>query len=150
MNDNAILHKETLADLKDKVSDVTDIATHIAKNALADLKDKVSHATENANEKAQNLVATMGEKTDDALHRVGEQLASAGANFGDNIPSGGALAKPLGAVAAQVQSGGEYLAHHGMGDIAADLTSLIRKYPAPALGIGLCIGILLGSALSRR
>jgi hypothetical protein len=47
-------------------------------------------------------------------------------------------------------TGGRYLQEHDLGDMADDMTSVVRRYPLPALCIGFGVGFLLGMALTRR
>ena len=83
---------------------------------------------------------------DEALTAVGEKLSDAGAAIWESVPTEGVLAEPLGAVAAKIESGGEYLASHGMNDIAA----LVRKYPLQTLSLGLALGVIVGGVLWNR
>jgi ElaB/YqjD/DUF883 family membrane-anchored ribosome-binding protein len=62
----------------------------------------------------------------------------------------GTLGTAAGAVADRLQSGGRYLQEHDLGDMADDMTSVVRRYPLPALCIGFGVGFLLGMALTRR
>jgi uncharacterized protein YjbJ (UPF0337 family) len=53
------------------------------------------------------------------------------------------------AVADTVKGAGGYLQAKGMDQIMRDLTGLIRRYPVPALLIGLGIGLLVGRSLGK-
>ena len=87
---------------------------------------------------------------DEALTAVGEKLSDAGAAIWESVPTEGVLAEPLGAVAAKIESGGEYLASHGMNDIASDIAALVRKYPLQTLSLGLALGVIVGGVLWNR
>jgi hypothetical protein len=44
---------------------------------------------------------------------------------------------------------GAYLQEKGLGQITADLTGLVQRYPIPSLLIGLGIGYLVGRSLGK-
>lgn len=68
----------------------------------------------------------------------------------DNAPKSGSLGNAASAVADGLESSGEYLSEHGMGDIAKEFNQVVRRYPVQSLWIGLGLGVLIGSALSRK
>jgi hypothetical protein len=53
------------------------------------------------------------------------------------------------AVADTVKGAGGYLQATGMDRITGDVTGLIRRYPIPAVLIGLGIGLLVGRSLGK-
>jgi hypothetical protein len=54
------------------------------------------------------------------------------------------------AVADTVESSGRYLQEEGLKEMTEDVTNLIRRYPIPALLIGVAAGYLAGRAMTPR
>jgi ElaB/YqjD/DUF883 family membrane-anchored ribosome-binding protein len=77
-------------------------------------------------------------------------MSSLASQMRQNMPQEGMFGQASSAVADRLRQGGEYLQDHGVGDIAGDLGSAVRRYPLPALCIGFGVGFLLGMALTRR
>ena len=50
------------------------------------------------------------------------------------------------AVAQGLEGAGSYLQQHGFGDMADDLGDVIRRFPIPAVLIGIGVGFLLAKA----
>jgi len=101
-------------------------------------------------EKLGGLASSVGEKTDGALQKAGETLSGAASTIWDKAPMQGPLGNTIGNVVAGMDQSGEYLAHHGVGDIAHDVTAVLGKYPVQTLFVGIGFGLLLGAAISRR
>ncbi|MBX3167510.1 MAG: hypothetical protein KF760_08855 [Candidatus Eremiobacteraeota bacterium] len=78
------------------------------------------------------------------LHSTGKQIADKADQALTQM--GGVLQKAAG----QLEAGSQYLNDSRVSDMQADLTNLIRKYPAQALLAGLSLGFLTGAVLSRR
>jgi hypothetical protein len=53
-------------------------------------------------------------------------------------------------VADALESSGRYLQEEGVKDVAEDVTNLIRRYPIPALLIGLAAGYLVAKGTTPR
>jgi ElaB/YqjD/DUF883 family membrane-anchored ribosome-binding protein len=76
-------------------------------------------------------------------------MSSLAGTLRQNVPHEGMMGTAAGAVADRLESGGQYLQEHGLGDMADDLSSLIRQHPLPSMAIVFGIGFLLGGALRR-
>lgn len=124
-------------------------AVDALQNKASELRERMAGVASEVTDKAEDIVASASEKVDGAISSLGDKLSDAGATIWENTPADGVLAKPLGDVAAGIESGGEYLRSHGVGDIASDVTEMVRKHPVPALAIGISFGLLLAAALRR-
>ncbi|MBS2035027.1 hypothetical protein JST97_08560 [bacterium] len=96
------------------------------------------------NEKVQQFMDRPLEQAKEKLHGTGKQMADKADQALTHM--GGVLHK----AADQLEAGSQYLNDSRVSDMQADLTDLIRKYPAQALMTGLALGFLTGSVLSRR
>jgi uncharacterized protein YjbJ (UPF0337 family) len=92
-------------------------------------------------------VRQMGETVNTAAHDVAARLTETAGAVGATVQETAATAAR--AVADTVKGAGGYLQAKGMDQIMGDLTGLIRRYPVPALLIGLGIGLLVGRSLGK-
>jgi hypothetical protein len=77
-------------------------------------------------------------------------MTSLAGTLREKAPQSGVLGSAATRVASGLQTGGEYLREHGMGDMLGDLTGVIRRYPLQALFIGFGVGFLMARATTRR
>jgi uncharacterized protein YjbJ (UPF0337 family) len=63
--------------------------------------------------------------------------------------AGAVGAKAAAAVTDTVKGTGSYLQERGVAQLPGDLAGLVRRYPVPALLLGLGVGFLLGRSLGR-
>jgi ElaB/YqjD/DUF883 family membrane-anchored ribosome-binding protein len=110
------------------------------------LKSEVRHVASEVEGQAKYVGSQVAGTADTVLSSVGQGLNSLAETIRDYAPSEGAAES----VAVGLQSGGDYLVQHGVEDIAKDLTDVVRKYPIASMWIGMGVGVLLGSALSRK
>lgn len=134
-----------IENVKDKAQETTAAAGQTFQEAKGAAKDLASTAAD----KARDLGQQAGAKADDALHSVGQGMSSLAGTLRQNAPQGGMLGSAAGTVAGQLESGGRYLSEHDIGDIGADVTNIIRRYPIPTLVCVFGIGFLMGGALRR-
>jgi uncharacterized protein YjbJ (UPF0337 family) len=92
-------------------------------------------------------VRQMGETVNTAAHDVAARLTQTAGEVGATAQETAATAAS--AVADTVKGAGGYLQAKGMDRITGDLTGLIRRYPIPAVLIGLGIGLLVGRSLGK-
>jgi uncharacterized protein YjbJ (UPF0337 family) len=92
-------------------------------------------------------VRQMGETVNTAAHDVAARLTETAGAVGATVQETAATAAR--AVADTVKGAGGYLQAMGMDRITGDVTGLIRRYPVPAVLIGLGIGLLIGRSLGK-
>lgn len=119
-----------------------DVASYVGRKA-EDAALYVGH-------KAEDAAAYVGQKTGDASASVGGRLRSLGDSVRDRRPEGGMAGDASSAVADTLESSGRYLEEEGLKDMTEDVTALIRRYPIPALVIGVAAGYLVGRAMAPR
>jgi ElaB/YqjD/DUF883 family membrane-anchored ribosome-binding protein len=109
----------------------------------------VEEAAHRAGEVAQETAHAAREKTDEAIAAVGKGMSSLGGAVREHSPHEGMASSAAGTIAEQMEAGGKYLQEHGVGDMAGDLTRLIRNHPVPSLLVAFGAGFLAGSILRR-
>jgi uncharacterized protein YjbJ (UPF0337 family) len=90
-------------------------------------------------------VRQIGETVYAAAHDIAARLTETAGAVGATVQETGATAAR--AVADTAKGAGGYLQATGMDRITGDVTGLIRRYPVPAILIGLGIGLLVGRSL---
>lgn len=147
-------------DLKTKIQDTASSVAHKAQDMASDLGHKAQDVASNVGHKAQDMASNVGHKaqdlaasardrTDDAISTVGERMSSIAGTIRDKAPREGVLGSAASSVADKLQSGGDYLQQHGLGDMANDMTTLVKQHPMQALLAGFGVGFLLGMAWRR-
>ena len=92
-------------------------------------------------------VRQMGETVNTAAHDVAARLTETAGAVGATVQETAATAAR--AVADTVKGAGGYLQAQGVDQRTGDVTGLIRRYPIPAVLIGLGIGLLVGRSLGK-
>ena len=130
-----------------------DVASYVGRKA-EDATLYVGHKAEDAasyvGQKAEDAASYVGQKTEEASASVGGNLRSLGNTVRERGPEGGMAGNASSAVADTLESSGRYLQEEGLKDMADDVSSLIRRYPIPALVIGVAAGYLVGRAMTPR
>jgi uncharacterized protein YjbJ (UPF0337 family) len=80
---------------------------------------------------------------------MGEKIGSLADTIRDKAPQEGTLGTAASAVAEKLEAAGSYLQAKDFEHIIGDLSNMIRRYPIPALLIGLGIGYLLAKSTRR-
>lgn len=141
-------------DMASYVGRKTDAAAAYAGHKTEDAVSYVGHKAEDAasfvGHKAEDAASYVGHKTEDASAALGGRLRSLGDTVRARGPEGGMAADALSAVADTLDSSGRYLQEEGVKDVAEDVTNLIRRYPIPALLIGLAAGYLVAKGTAPR
>jgi len=135
-------------DVKGKAQETAGKVADQAKETAGSLVDKTKEAASNLADRARGAASTVGHTAEDLTERAGGALRSAGESVREYGPGSGYLGSATEAVASTLESGGRYLEREGLGGMADDLTTLIRRNPIPALLVGIGLGFLL-SRLTR-
>jgi uncharacterized protein YjbJ (UPF0337 family) len=97
-------------------------------------------------------------KTEEVMHEtsaaqpmsaVGESIGSLAGVIREKAPQEGAVGTAATAVAEKLDVAGTYLQEKDLTHVLGDLSGMIRRYPVPALLIGLGIGYLLARSTRR-
>jgi hypothetical protein len=105
--------------IKMKIHKVTDKAEDSIRGGVEGTLDKAYDATSGLTSHVQDLATTVGDMTRHTVEQASEKVSEA------------------------VHAGKEYFSNHSLKDMGAEIPSLIRKYPIPALLIGLGVGAYL-------
>jgi ElaB/YqjD/DUF883 family membrane-anchored ribosome-binding protein len=124
-------------------------AGHRAQETASSLAHRAQEAGSAVAQKASEFASTAQDRAEGALSNVGQGMSSLADRLRQNAPEG-TLGTAAGAVADRLQQGGRYLQENDFGDMAGDMSNVVRRYPLPALCIGFGVGFLLGMALTRR
>ncbi len=111
---------------------------------------KAEDATLYAGHKAEDAASYVGKKAGDASAAMGSGLRSLGDSVRERGPAGGMAGDASAAAADTLESGGRYLQEEGLTDMVDDVSTLIRRYPIPALIVGVAAGYLVGRTLMPR
>jgi uncharacterized protein YjbJ (UPF0337 family) len=83
------------------------------------------------------------------ISTVGEKMESLADVIRDKAPREGAVGTAATTVAEKLDAAGSYLQANDMDHVMNDLSGMIRRYPVPALLIGLGLGYLLARSTRR-
>jgi uncharacterized protein YjbJ (UPF0337 family) len=106
-------------------------------------------ATTSAKGAAEEAAAAAASTAAQSVSAVGEKIGSLADVIREKAPHEGAMGTAATTVADKLGAAGSYLQQKNMDHMASDLTGMIRRYPIPALLIGLGIGYLLGGRTRR-
>ena len=84
-----------------------------------------------------------------SIAAVGESIGSLADAIRDKAPHEGAVGTAATAVAEKLSVAGSYLQEKDLDHVFGDVSSMIRRYPVPALLIGLGVGYLLARSVRR-
>jgi len=94
--------------------------------------------------KIKESAAGAATKVAQAASVVGEKIGSLAEVIREKAPLEGTVRTAATVVAKKLDAAGSYLQEKDLGEMGGDLARLIRRYPLPALLIGLGIGYLWG------
>jgi len=103
-----------------------------------------------AKAKVKESAAGAATKVAQATSVVGEKIGSLADVIREKAPQEGTVRAAATAVANKLDAAGSYLQEKDLGHIGGDLARLIRRYPLPALLIGLGIGYLWGRSRGNQ
>ena len=92
-------------------------------------------------------IRQIGETVHTAAHDVAARLTETAGAVGATVQETATTTAK--AVADTAKGAGRYLQATGMDQITGDVAGLIRRYPVPAMLIGLGIGLLVGRSLAK-
>lgn len=121
-----------------------------AEEATLYVGHKAEDAASYVGQKAEDAASYVGQKTGEASASVGSGLRSLGDSVRERGPEGGMAGNASAAVADTLDSSGSYLQEQGLKDMVDDVSTLIRRYPIPALIVGAAAGYLIGKTLTPR
>lgn len=103
-----------------------------AKDKVEEVGQTISQTAGEAYQKAGEFASSAADRTKEALHRAGDYASSAS-----------------GRAKEAVSSMGEYLRPEDIRGMADEVTTMIKRYPLPAIAVSFGIGMLLAS-MTRR
>lgn len=112
-----------------------------AQESATGLKDKAQDAMSSLKSTASDLASTATDKARAAVNTVSEQASNLASNIGDQAQS--AMHK----VEDGWEAGRQYISEHGIQGMASDVSDLVRRYPLPALALGVCCGFFLARTM---
>lgn len=113
-------------------------------NAAHDEASNGGSMADAAKGKIKESAAGAATKVAQAASVVGEKIGSLAEVIREKAPLQGTVRTAATVVAKKLDAAGSYLQEKDLGDMGGDLARLIRRYPLPALLIGLGIGYLWG------
>jgi hypothetical protein len=128
-----------MANLPTNVKDLKEQALQTAERVGAEVKDKAHEAAGAATDAAKNL----GRKADDAVGAAGGGLRTAADSLRQHTPHEGVLGAASSRVADALDRGGRYLEEEKLSGLAKDMAALVRRYPLPAVLLGVGLGFLI-------
>jgi len=138
---------------KDKAKDAASKAGSYVKDAASDAANKagsyVKDAASTVAHKAEDAASYVAHKAEDATTSVGQNIKSLAGTIRANAPHEGMLGTAGSAVASTLESCGRELEEHGLGGVADDITSMVRRNPVPAVLIGIGLGFLLARTFAK-
>jgi ElaB/YqjD/DUF883 family membrane-anchored ribosome-binding protein len=134
---------------KDKLKETSGETTERARMLAEDAAHRAGEWARGAGERAQELGHEAREATDGAIASVGKGMSNLAGSVREHAPAEGMLGSAATTVAGQLEASGKYLQQHGVGEMADDLTRMVRKNPVPSLLVAFGVGFLAGSLLRR-
>lgn len=98
---------------------------------------------------AEETAAAAASTAAQSVSAVGEKIGSLADVIREKAPREGTMGTAATTVADKLGAAGSYLQQKNMDHMVGDLTGMIRRYPIPALLIGLGIGYLLAGRARR-
>jgi ElaB/YqjD/DUF883 family membrane-anchored ribosome-binding protein len=129
-----------------KAEDLKGQAREVGQN----LAQKASDVASSVKDKAADVASAARDRAEHAVEAVGDRMTGWAGRLRESAPHEGMIGGAAAAVADRLESSGQYLKNKDFGDIAGDITNLVRNYPIPALLIGVGLGFLVARATSRR
>jgi hypothetical protein len=136
---------DTIAGKKDLLVDLLQERYGYARERAEQEVERRMH--EYRDQREASGVRQMGETVNTAAHDVAARLTETAGAVGATVQETATTSAK--AVADTVKGVGGYLHATGMDQITGDVTGLIRRYPIPAVLIGLGIGLLVGRSLGK-
>jgi cell division septum initiation protein DivIVA len=139
--------KETVGSMTEKAKDTASSAVHSAGEMASSATQRAREAASSVGQSASDAASNVGHKAEEAAQNVGGSMRSLAGQLRENLPHEGMLGTASSRVADTLDRGGRYLQEEGLQGIASDLSSLVRRYPVPAILICLGVGFLVARSL---
>lgn len=140
----------TFGEFKEETPSVGQRAKNAVSEMATNVSEKASNMAADLSEKAHQAAEGMEDRADGAMASLGDRLTGAAESIRRANSPSGALGNTIEKVADGLATGGEYLTEHGVADLGAEVTALVRRYPVQSLWVGIGIGVLIGTAMSHR
>lgn len=111
-----------------------------------DERTRASSATQTSGKSAEG---TEDDGTAQVTTAVGEKIGSLAEAIREKAPHEGAVGTAATTVAEKLDVAGSYLQEKDLNHVLGDVSGMIRRYPVPALLIGLGVGYLLARTTRR-
>jgi hypothetical protein len=112
-----------------------------------DLGSSIKREAERAKQAAADAAHNVGERAESAKTAVGGRMKDLAGRLRERAPEEGMIGSAAQGVARTLEDGGEYLQEHNFGDMAKDVTDVVRTHPIPSVLVALGLGILIGRSL---
>jgi ElaB/YqjD/DUF883 family membrane-anchored ribosome-binding protein len=123
------------------LKDSAEVIGERAPNRVDDAKESMSDMTQTATDKVNEGREMTADRLENAASTVHERA--------DQLPGGPKVKEFAHAAADQLSTTADYLRSHDAARMRADVESLVKNNPGPALAVAAAFGFLLGRALSR-
>jgi vacuolar-type H+-ATPase subunit E/Vma4 len=139
--------REAASSMTDKGKELASSATHTVQDAASTAAQRAKEFASSASQSASDVASNVGHRVEDATTSVGSGMRNLAGTLREKMPHEGMLGSASSAVADSLDRGGRYIEEEGLQGIASDVTDLVRRYPIPALLIGLGLGYLIARSL---
>ena len=112
------------------------------------IAQRARKATESITDAGRDAARTIDENRSTAADGL-DSAASTLRNRADQLPGGETVRDFAHSTADRLSTGAEYMRTHDTRRMMADVESIVKKNPGPALALAAAFGFLLGRALSR-
>jgi len=141
--------QEAASSAANKAQETASSLGHRAQEAASNLGHRAQEMASNVTGRAQDLASSAAERADQGVAAVGQGMSSLADTLRQRAPHEGMLGSAAGTIASGLETGGQYLQEHGLGDIGGDIGNLVRQYPVASLMVVFGFGYLLGSSMRR-
>jgi len=144
---------DVMTNAKNKAQSVGNACADMAQDAADECRSAAGYVADqvkDAANQASKAGAYIESRAEDATSSIGSGLKAAGESVRNYAPQDGRLGQASSAVAQTLSQTGDYIEREGLGGIANDIATLIKKNPIPTLLLGIGLGFLIASATARK
>jgi ElaB/YqjD/DUF883 family membrane-anchored ribosome-binding protein len=134
--------------MADKTSAVGDLNAGDTGITVRDVAQRARKAAQSMTDVARDAATTIDESRSTAAAGL-DSAASTLRDRADELPGGETARGVARATADRLSTGAEYMRTHDATRMMADIESIVKRNPGPAIAIAATFGFLLGRALSR-
>jgi hypothetical protein len=139
--------RDAASSMAEKGKEMGSSISHSVQDAATSAAQRAKEFASSASQTASGVASNVGQRAEDATASVGGSMRSLAGTLREKMPHEGMLGSASSAVADTLDRGGRYIEEEGLQGIASDVTDLVRRYPIPALLVGVGIGYLLARSL---